>query len=135
MRIDPYLTAPNRRRIFVLIAIAAFLYANLRAYDQERELKERAIAEKTIYKPALNPTMLYQDGYLVGSIRGEQINIAENRIVFDIVTAVSELNMSRPFEFRDWKLSCQGQAGGSLGFGAMRQINYQNFTCRIQGAR
>ena len=39
------------------------------------------------------------------------------------------------FEFRDWTLVCSGQAGGSLSFGAMRQINYPNVVCGIQGAR
>src|SRR5437588_9990054 len=39
-RINEYLTPEKRRSLFIGIAIIAFLYANFRAFDGERDAKE-----------------------------------------------------------------------------------------------
>jgi hypothetical protein len=107
--------------------------------DQLRETEQRlGNTQKQIEAlshPPRDPQTHYQSGLAVGTIAEAQMDAARNVILFGVVTAPNQLDMSRPFEFRDWTLVCSGQAGGSLSFGAMRQINYPNVVCGIQGAR
>jgi hypothetical protein len=107
--------------------------------DQLRETEQRLGSTQrqieALSHPPRDPQTLYQSGLAVGTIAQAQMDAARNNILFGVVTASNELDMSRPFEFRDWTLVCSGQASGSLSFGAMRQINYPNVVCRIQVAR
>ena len=109
----------------------AFVYGNFCAFDYERAAKEEAIAK--VAKPILDPAELYQASVPVASVTEPQTNVPANMLSFPVVTASRPLDMSKEFEFRDWKLLCSGKELGSMSFGAMRQINYGDFVCRIQG--
>jgi hypothetical protein len=125
----------NNKAFFTVICLfVAFVWASFGAFDAERTAKDQALADKNTTRPALNPVMLYQDGYIVASVIGEKIDQATNTLFFAAVTATSELDISKMFQFRNWKLLCSGQASGSMSFGAMWQINYPNVSCRIEGA-
>jgi hypothetical protein len=130
---ERYLTIEHRRHVFIAIPIVAFVYANFRAFDAEREAKERALADAK--KTPLDPVVLYQDGFPVASVAQLQMNATNNLITFAAVTASRPLDMTKEFEFRDWKLLCSGQEDGSMSFGAMRQINYLNVVCSVQAHR
>jgi hypothetical protein len=131
---EQYVTVEHRRRVFVAIAIAAFVYANFRAFDTERDAKERALAETK--KVVLDPAILYQDGFPVASIIEPQTDAIAKTMVFPAITASRNLDTAKEFEFRSWKLFCSSsEATSAMTFGAVRQLTYPNFTCRIEGPR
>jgi hypothetical protein len=132
-RVDPWITPEKRRQVLITLALIAFVIGNFRAFEAEREAKEEAIAEKA--KPSLDPEMLYQDRLPVASIIEPQTNPVANTLTFPAVTASRNLNLAKEFEFRGWKLLCAGEPAGVMSFGAMRQITYPNFVCRIEGSR
>jgi hypothetical protein len=130
--VDPWITPERRKQVLLFFVVTAFVIGNFRAFDAEREAKELAQAAA---KPHLDPTALYQDGFAVASIIEPDSDVVNNLMVFPAVTASRELELNKEFEFRNWKLLCFGQTGAVMTFGAMRQITYPAFTCRIQGAR
>jgi hypothetical protein len=91
-KVDSWFTPTRRKQALVLFAVLAFFYGNFRAFDAERSAKEYAISERA--KPALDPTAIYQDGFPVGSITQPKMDIANNLIAFDVVTAPHELVMT-----------------------------------------
>jgi hypothetical protein len=132
-RIDPWFTPARRKQALIVFALVAFFVANFRAWDQQREAKEEAIAKQG--KTVLDPSALYQHGFPVASIIEPQIDVRNGSILFPAVTASRELELGSEFEFRTWHLICSGEPGSMMTFGAMRQITYLNFTCRIEGTR
>jgi hypothetical protein len=130
-RVDPWITPEKRKQILIALALVAFVIGNFRAFDVEREAKEQAISEKK----KLDPDLIYQDGFPVASIIEPTSDVAINTLTFPAITASRNLNTAKEFEFRSWKLLCSGQPGGTMSFGAMRQITYANFVCRIERSR
>jgi hypothetical protein len=130
--VDPWITPDRRKQILLFFVAIAFVIGNFRAFDAEREAKELALAAS---KPHLDPTALYQGGFAVASIIEPSSDVVNNLMVFPAITASRELELNKEFEFRNWKLLCSGKISGVMTFGAMRQITYSDFTCRIQGAR
>jgi hypothetical protein len=131
--VDPWFTPDRRKQVLIFFALAAFVIGNFRAFDFEREAKEHAIAERK--KPLLDPMILYQDGFQVASIIEPQTDVKANAIVFPAITSSRNLDTAKEFEFRSWKLLCSGDPAEVMTFGAMRQITYPNFICRIEGER
>jgi hypothetical protein len=129
--VDPWLNADRRRQILFLLALAAFVYGNYRAFEGERLAKEQVQKEQHIVK--LDPAWLYQNGFQVASIVEPTIDIDHNMLIFPVVTASKELGADAEFEFRNWRLLCSGTPGAMMSFGAMKQISYANFKCRIEG--
>jgi hypothetical protein len=124
----------NNKALFTLGCVFfAFIWASFSAFDIERRAKETALSAQN--KPLLDPSMIYQDGLPAAYAAQARPDPSNNGISFGIVTAAHELDMSKIFEYHEWKLFCQGQADGMMSFGAMVQINYLNFACRIQGLR
>jgi hypothetical protein len=132
-RVDPWITPETRKRILIALALIAFVIGNFRAYEAEREAKEQAIAGRL--KPVLDPDIIYQDHFPIASTIEPTPDIAANTLTFPAVTASRNLNLAKEFEFRTWKLLCSGEPAGSMTFGAMRQITYPKFVCRIEGLR
>jgi len=120
---------PHRRQIFVWLIVLGVFWAGFAAWKDEHQ------ARLVAGKPPLDPLMLYQDGFSVASFDGIRLDASNNTIGFGMITSSRELDMSRPFEFREWQLLCSGTPDGMATFGAMKQINYIRVVCRIEGTR
>jgi hypothetical protein len=131
-RVDPWITPEKRKKILIAFALIAFVFGNFRAYEAERVAKEQAIAAQ---KPALDPDVIYQDRFPVATVIEPKSDPSANTLTFPAVTASRTLNLAKEFEFRTWRLLCSGEPAGSMTFGAMRQITYPDFICRIEGLR
>jgi hypothetical protein len=116
-----------RQGIEIAVLVFGALLAGFLAWEDEHQ--------KLIAKTPLDPSMLYQSGFPAASVRQVQVSARDNTVGFDVVTASRQLDMTKSFEFRDWKVICSGQEDGSMTFGAMIQINYVNVVCRIEGSR
>ena len=81
-----------------------------------------------VIPPQIDPLAIYQDGIAVGII-GAEPQLGPGQIAL-AVTASRELDMTRPFKFRDWTLRCSGSPDGMMSFGVMRQINYPSLICK-----
>ena len=133
-KVDPWFTSKRRKQFLIAFALLAFAIGNFRAWDEERAEKEKAIADRLTSSPR-DPNFLYQGDFQVATIIEPTVDVTNNSIVFPAVTASRELNLSADFEFKDWRLACSGQPGSMMTFGAMREITYQNFRCKIEGTR
>jgi hypothetical protein len=132
-RVDPWFTPHRRKQTLMGFAILAFVIGNFRAWDEERTAKEHAIANQS--KSVHDPGILYENGFPVSSIIEPTVDLKNNLLSFPAVKASKELNFADTFEFRNWQLACSGQPGSVLTFGAMKQITYPNFICKIEGTR
>lgn len=128
---DIYFPPDRRRVLFIWVAIIAFVYANFSAWNNERMAKEDALHRAS----PRDPLMLYQGGHPVAATRDSIVDSLGGRISFASVTASRPLNFGDIFEFRGFKLTCRGNEGPNMTFGASIQIEYYDFTCRIYGAR
>lgn len=128
------LATPSARPwILMGIFIAGFGYASFSAFDDVNARLRKA--QNEVKRPPLDPSMLYQDGFPAAYFGAIETDAKNNSISFNIITSSRELDMSKPFEFREWKLLCSGTADGMSTFGAARQIHYENVICKIQGER
>ncbi len=127
-KVNPYFTPERRRRFFVWFGVAAFVYANFRAFDGERQEKERLLYSHKV--PSLASSELYQNELRVASVHMHHYQAMENILVFDTVVAPKPLDMSVMFEFVDWKLSCEGEEVATNA-----AFTYRDFICRVQGQR
>lgn len=124
---EPTFTPARRRIFFIWIAIAAFLYANFRAWDEERS--KHAVL-------LLEPAKLYLRNVPVAVAEQITSEPQNNRIIFGILTAEQELDSVALYDFRDWKLLCAPNSPVSvMTFGAFTRMTYQNVRCSIQGLR
>ena len=123
----------NKFLFTVMCVFLAFVWASFSAFNTERQEKDAAV--EAAKKPSLDPTMLYQDGFPAASFAQMTANANDNTISFAMITSTHELDMSKAFEFRDWKMLCSGQADGFMTYGATERINYVNVVCRIQSVR
>lgn len=124
----------NNKALFTVICLfAAFMYASFGAFDAERSAREKA--EHAVNMPRLDPLKIYLDGIQVAVVAQMTADPNANTISFGAVTASQQLDMSRVYDFRDWKILCAGQATAGLTFGAFQQITYPNVVCKIQGLR
>jgi hypothetical protein len=123
----------NKFLFTVMCVFLSFVWASFSAFNTERQEKDAAV--EAAKKPSLDPTLLYQDGFPAASFAQMTTNANDNTISFAMITSTHALDMSKAFEFRDWKMLCSGQADGSMTYGATERINYVNVVCRIQSVR
>ena len=124
------ISSRRRGQCELIIFIFGMIFAAFLAWRNEH-LKVEALVQRT----PLDPNMIYQNGLPAGAVSNIVTNAGTKSISFGLVTASHELDMSKEFEFRDWKLLCSGQEDGSMSYGAWRQINYLNFFCQVEGKR
>jgi hypothetical protein len=79
---------------------------------------------------------LYADDLPVALVAAPTVNSDEKTLTFPEVTAATLLATDRPYQYKDWKLSCGGtQSYSALGDGATREFFYSHLICRIVGDR
>jgi hypothetical protein len=85
---------------------------------------------------ARDPQRLYAADAPVALVAAPTVNSDEKTLTFPEVTAVTLLATDRPYEYKNWKLSCGGtQSFRALGDGAAREISYSHLVCKIVGDR
>lgn len=145
-RIQPWLTAPWRKRLLEVFLLLAFIYANFRAFDEtsralakkttdltqvqnERdglkaqldELKRNPVRPTSIPEPR-NPDGLYQLGQLVGNVSGAQVSENSGTASFQFVQAGGKMNFSKDVEYRQYLLHCEWPRMPPLGPNALITI-------------
>jgi hypothetical protein len=131
---------------FVVFIVFGFAAASYQTWHDEyfggKEAQSRAndvavLRDKIaqLEKQQRDDTKLYQDNKIVAVVGNVAVDAGRQTVVFPIVTSERDLDMTKGFEFREWKLVCSGQPAGSMSFGAFRQIQYPNVLCHIVGAR
>jgi hypothetical protein len=88
-----------------------------------------------ILEPAikLDPNTLYQDNIPAASFSKQEYRMGFDIYVFNDVVASRKLDLSNPFEFRDWYLLCQDP--GSSNRNTSEEFKYKELDCRVQGKR
>jgi hypothetical protein len=83
-----------------------------------------------------DPQRLYADDTPVALVAAPTINADEKTLTFPEVTAEILLATDRPYQYKNWKLSCGGtQSYSALGDGATREFSYSHLICKIVGDR
>ncbi|HZV04946.1 MAG TPA: hypothetical protein VE999_07680 [Gemmataceae bacterium] len=119
---------PGRRPFLFGVLLIGVFIAGFQAWKEEYSAKLALL-------PKLNPIAIYQGGFQIGVVSAPKIDVINGLIGFNAVTASREMDLTQEFEFRDWKLLCSGQFNAEVSMGAMRQITYTNFLCKIEGHR
>jgi hypothetical protein len=80
-----------------------------------------------------DPQRLYADDVPVAWVAAPTVNSDEKTLTFPEVTAVMLLATDRPYEYKNWKLSC----GGTQSYSALgtREFSYSHLICKIVGDR
>jgi hypothetical protein len=86
--------------------------------------------------PSRDPQRLYADDVSVALVAAPTVNSDEKTLTFPEVTTRTLLAMDRPYEYKNWKLSCGGaQFYSALGYGTAREYSYSHLICKIVGDR
>ena len=80
-----------------------------------------------------DPQRLYADDTPVAWVAAPTINADEKTLTFPEVTAVALLATDRPYEYKNWKVSC----GGTQSYSALgtREFSYSHLICKIVADR
>jgi hypothetical protein len=110
----------------------AFAAARTTLARQTKELAQlRQVLSRRTYLPP-NPDVLYKGVVPIAVVDTPIINAAARRILFKVVIAHRELDMTTPFLFRAWSLHCTATAhAGVIGSGA-NEVKYWNLPCAIE---
>lgn len=115
--VDPWFTPQRRKHVLTLFAIVAFLYANFRAFDDQRRLARTATAglnriqserKASPRAPSRNPDGLYQLGQEVATVVGAVIDEGNSLVTFPMVRSAGKLDATKEVEYRDLVLRCSG---------------------------
>jgi hypothetical protein len=83
-----------------------------------------------------DPQRLYRDDMPVALVAEPTVNGEEKTLTFPEVTAGMLLATDRPYQYKNWKLSCGGaQFYSARGHGAGREFSYSHLICKIVGER
>jgi hypothetical protein len=146
-KIDALVLPKTRQKIEIGAILLAMFIAGFLTWRDEHTAKLLAentqIEENKALRARIsNPenqqrddTKLYQGGKIVASVSGLVVHSGDDSLGFAAVTADRELDFNKDFEYGPWKLNCVGEEGGSMNYGAFRQISYQRVHCKISGTR
>ena len=82
----------------------------------------------------LDPQQLYADDLPVALVAAPPVNSDKKTLTFPQITARGLLATDRPYEYKNWKLSCGGvQSYSVLHAGAAREFSYSHLICKIVG--
>ena len=83
-----------------------------------------------------DPQRLYRDDNPVALVAEPTVNAEEKTLTFPEVTARILLATDRPYQYKNFKLSCGGaQFYSARGHGAAREFSYSHLICKIVGER
>lgn len=78
-----------------------------------------------------NPDVLYKGDVPVAVVNSPVIDQGSRRIVFRVVTAHAELDMTTPFWFRTWSIKCVAKLQTGMINGAFENLKYWDLPCEI----
>jgi hypothetical protein len=78
----------------------------------------------------------YADDIPVALVAAPPVNSDEKTLTFPEITSATLLATDRPYQYKNWILSCGGaQSYSTRGGGATRQFSYSHLICKIVGDR
>lgn len=118
-----------RQQFWIWVFVVCAFVASFLAWRDEY------LRANALVRPPLDPLYLYQGGYPVAQVQNPSAADNGQAFVFGRVTANRPIDLSKMFEYQDWKLLCAGREGSSMVFGAVHFYDYPQMNCRVQGAR
>ena len=102
-----------------------------------RRAVDRSASEAVDWLPTRDPTKIYQDGQVVGSVYGANINEEAGIITFEKVDKAIDLDLKKEFEFQKWCIRYKkaGTSGKIGGLAMNTNLVFGNMECEIIGRR